>query len=88
LQQALDWPVAESFVYYVGQNRDADGVLNVTLSYIYKVHDEGFVGSELFTFSSREDAEQFESRCRGRKLNVHYQKAKPEICLLDRDGMR
>ena len=88
LEQARDWPVAEGFVYYAGQNRDADGVLNVTLSYTYKVHDEGFVGSELFTFSSREDAEQFESRCRGTKLNVHYQKDKPEICVLDRDGMR
>lgn len=87
LQQARDWPVAKGPVYYAGQNRDADGFLHVTLSYTYKVHGQGFVGSESFTFSSGEDAQQFESRCRGRKLNVHYQKDKPEICMLDRDAM-
>jgi hypothetical protein len=87
LKQARDWPVAEGFVYYAGQNRDTDGIFNVTVSYTYKVHNEGFVGSESLTFSRGEDAEQFESSCRGRKLNVHYQNDKPKICVLDRDGM-
>ena len=42
LKQARGWPVAEGFVYYVGKNRDSDGALNVTVTYTYKVQDEGF----------------------------------------------
>ena len=72
---------------HTGQSREADGVLKVTLSYMYKVHDEEFFGSESFT-STSEDAEQLESRCRQRKLRVHYQQDNPEICVLDRDGMQ
>jgi len=87
LKQARDWPVAEGVVLHTGQSREADGVMKVTLSYMYKVHDEEFFGSESFTPTS-EDAEQFESRCRERKLKVHYQQDKPEICALDHDVMR
>jgi hypothetical protein len=87
-KQARDWPVAEGFVLYAGQSRDMDGVLKVTLSYLYKVHDEEFYVGESFTFTSKDDAEQFESRCRERRLKVHYQQDKPEICVLDHDGMR
>jgi hypothetical protein len=79
LKQARDWPVAEGFVLHSGQRRDADGVLKVTLSYIYKVHEEEFDGSESLTFTSKDDAE-FESRCRERKLKIRYQQDKPEIC--------
>jgi hypothetical protein len=86
LKQAQDWPVAEGFVLHTGQSCESDGVLKLTLSYMYKVHDEEFFGSESFRFTS-EEAEQFESRCRERKLKVHYQQDKPEICLLDHDGM-
>ena len=88
LRQARDWPVAEGFVLHTGRSRDADGVLKVTLSHMYKVHDEEFFGSDSFTFTSGDDAERFESRCRERKLKVHYQQDKPEICVLDHDGMR
>jgi len=88
LRQAPDWPVAEGLVLYTSQSRDADGVLKVTLNYMYKVHEEEFDGSESFTFTSRDDAERFESRCRGRRLEVHYQQDKPEICVLNHDGMR
>jgi len=88
LKEARDWPVAEGFVLHAGQSRDATGVLKVTLSYMYKVRDEEFDSSESFTFTSSDDAERFESRCRERKLKVHYQQDKPEICVLDHDGMR
>ena len=88
LKEARDWPVAEGFVLRSVQSRDADGVLKVTLSYMYKVHDEEFDGSESFTFTSSDDAERFESRCRERKLKVHFQQDKPEISVLDHDGMR
>jgi hypothetical protein len=87
LKQARDWPVAEGFVLHNGQSRDADGLLKVTLSYMYKVNEEEFFGGESFTFTSEDDAERFESRCRERKLKVHYQQDKPEICVLDRDEM-
>ena len=88
LEQARDWPVAEGFVLHNGQSRNADGLLKVTLSYMYKVNEEEFFGGESFTFTSEDDAERFESRCRERKLKVHYQQDKPEICVLDRDEMR
>jgi hypothetical protein len=87
-KQARDWPVAEGFVLHTGQRRGADGVLQVTLSYLYKVYDEEFYGGESLTFTSEDDAERFESRCRGRKLKVHYQQDKPEICVLDHDALR
>lgn len=87
LKQAGDWPVAQGFVLRTGQRPDADGALKVTLSYLYKVHDKEFYGSESFTFTSADDAERFESRCRERKLKVRYQQDKPEICVLDHDGM-
>ena len=88
LEQARNWPVAEGFVLHTGRSRDADGVLKVSLSYLYKVHDEEFFGGESFTFTSEDDAERFGSRCRERKLKVRYQRDKPEICVLDNDGMR
>lgn len=88
LEQARDWPVAEGFVLHTGQSRDADGVLKVTISYLYKVHDEEFYGSESFTFTSEDDMERFESKCRERKLKVHFQQDKPEISALDHDRMR
>ena len=88
LQQSRGWPVAEGFVLHNGQTRDAGGLLQVTLSYMYKVNEEDFFGGQSFTFTSAEDAERFESRCRERKLKVHYQQDKPEICVLDHDEMR
>ena len=88
LDQARHWPVAEGFVLHNGQIRDADGLLKVTLSYMYKVNEEEFFGGESFTFTSEGDAERFESRCKERKLKIHYQQDKPEICVLDRDEMR
>jgi hypothetical protein len=87
VKQARGWPIAEGSVLHTGQSRDADGVLKVTLSYTYKVHDERFGGSESFTFTSEDDANRFESGCKERKLKVHYQQDKPEICVLDREGM-
>jgi len=48
----------------IGPSRDADGVLKLTLGYMYKVHDEEFDSSESFTFTSSDDTERFESRCR------------------------
>ena len=50
LKQARDWPVAEGFVLHTGQS-DADGIRKVSLSYLYKVHDEEFYASESFTFT-------------------------------------
>jgi hypothetical protein len=88
LEQARDWPVAEGFILHNGQSRDADGFPKVTLSYMYKVNEEEFFGGESFTFTSEDDAERFESRCRERKLKVHYQQDKPELCVLVRDEMR
>ena len=88
LEQARDWPVAEGFVLHTRQSPDPDGVRKVSLSYLYKVHGEEFYGSELFTFTSEDDAERFESKCRERKLKVHFQQDKPEISVLDHDGMR
>ena len=88
LQQAQNWPIAEGSIFYVSHNLDADGVRRVTLRYTYKVHDEQFVGSDSFEVMTIDDAERYESRCRGRRVNVHYQKDKPEICTLDRDGMQ
>ena len=88
LEQARDWPVAEGFVLHNGRSTDADGLLKVTLSYMYKVNQEEFFGGESFTFTSEDDAERFESRCRERKLKVHYQQDKPEVSVLDRDEMR
>ena len=59
----------------------------MTVSYMYRVHDEDFYGSETLTFTSEYDAERVESQCRGQKLRVRYQQDKPEICVLDRDGI-
>ncbi len=88
LKQAPNWPVAAGLVYYAGQHLGANGVRRGTLSYAFRVDQEEFVSSESFEFASGDDAEQFESRCRGRKVNVHYEKDKPEICVLDRDGLQ
>jgi hypothetical protein len=88
LEQARDWPAADGFILHSGQSRDADGVPKVSLRYLYKVHGEEFLSDESFTFKSQDDAERFESRCRERKLKVRYQQDKPEICVLDRGGMR
>jgi len=88
LEQARDWQVADGFVLHTGHSRDADGLRKVSLSYLYKVHDEEFYGNESFTFTSGDDAERFESRCRDQKLKVHYQQDEPETCVLDHDGMR
>jgi hypothetical protein len=60
----------------------------VTLRYRYKVGDQEFFGCESATFTSRDDAERFESRCKEQKLKVHYQQDKPEICMLDHDAFR
>ena len=87
VKQAREWPVAEGYVLHSSQSRGADGVLKLTLSYAYTVHGEEFDGSESFTFTSKDDAERFESRCRERKLKVHYQQDNPKICVLDRDEM-
>ena len=88
LEQAKGWPVAEGFVLHTRQGPDADGAPKVILRYMYKVDNQEFFGSESATFTSREDAERFESRCRERKLKVHYQQDKPEICVLDHDAIR
>lgn len=88
LEQAQGWPVAEGFVLHTGQGPDADGGPKVILRYMYKADDQEFFGSESATFTSRDDAERFESRCRERRLKVHYQQDKPEICVLDHDAMR
>jgi len=88
LKQARDWPVLEGFVLHTGQSRDADGVRKVSLSYLYKVRDEEFYGSESFTFTSEVDVERFECKCRERKLKVHFQQDKPEISVPDHDGIR
>jgi hypothetical protein len=44
----------------------------VTLSYLYKVHDERFYRSESLTLTSEDDVEWFESKYRERKLKVHF----------------
>ena len=88
LEQAQRWPVAEGLVLHTGQGPDADGAPKVTLRYMYKVGDQEFFGCESATFTSRDDAERFESRCKERKLKVHYQQDKPEICVLDHDALR
>ncbi len=87
LEQARDWPIAEGFVLHAGQSRDTEGLPKVSLSYLYKVRDEEFFSGESFTFKSDDEAVRFESRCRERKLKVRYQQDKPEICVLDHDGM-
>ena len=87
LEQARGWPVAEGFVLRTAQSPEADGVLKVSLSYLYKVYDEEFLGGESFTFKSEDDVERFEFRCRAQKLKVRYQQDKPEICVLDHDWM-
>ncbi len=87
LEQARDWPVAEGFVLRTRRSRDADGVRNVSLSYLYKVHDEEYYGGESFTFTSEDDAARFESTCSKQKLKVHFQQDKPEISMLDHDGL-
>ena len=86
-KQARDWPAVKGFVLHTDQSRDADGVPRVTVSYMYRVHDEDFYGSETLTFTSEYDAERVESQCRGQKLRVRCQQDKPEICVLDRDGI-
>ena len=88
LDQAQRWPVAEGLVLHTVQSPDADGDPKVTLRYMYRVHDQEFFGCESATFTNRDDAERFESRCTERKLKVHYQPDKPEICVLDRDALR
>lgn len=88
LKQSRDWPVAEGFVLRTDQSRDAEGVPTVSLNYLYKVHDEEFYGSESFTFTSEDDVKRFESRCREQRLKIHYQQDKPEMCVLDLDGIR
>jgi len=88
LEQARDWPVAEGLVLHDRQSRNADGLLNVSVTYMYKVNEEEFFGGESFTFTCEDDAERFESRCRERKVKVHYQQDKPEVCALDRDDMQ
>lgn len=84
--QAQNWPLAEGDVLGTHQSRDADGVVKVTLTYTFKVHDERFGGCESFTFSGEDDAEVFESGCRERILRVHYRQDNPDISVLDRDG--
>jgi hypothetical protein len=86
-KQARGWPLAEGRVLHIGQSRDPDGVLKVTLTYTYKVDGERFGGSESFTFTSKGKAERFEFGCSERILKVHYRPDKPELCVLDRDGM-
>ncbi len=54
---------------------------------MYRVGDQEFFGYESATFKSREDADQFESRCKERRLKVHYQQDKPEICVLGQDEL-
>jgi len=88
LKQAQRWPVAEGLVLHIAQGPDADGAPKVTLRYMYKVGDQEFFGCESATFTSRDDAERFESRCKERKLKVHYQQDEPEICVLDHDELR
>ena len=87
LEQSRDWPVADAFVLYNDRIRDAEG-LEVVLSYMYKVNQEECFGGESFSFAREDDAERFQVRCRERKIKVHYQQDKPEICVLDCSGMR
>jgi len=68
LEQARDWPVVDGFILRTARSRETDGSLKVSLSYLYKVHDEEFLSGESFTFKSEDDAEQFESRFRERRL--------------------
>lgn len=88
LEQARDWPATEGFVLRTVQSRDADRSVKVSLNYLYKVHDEEFYGADSFTLTSEADAGRFESRCREQKLRVRYQQDKPEVSVLDPDGMR
>ena len=88
LEQVRRWPVAEGHVLHTHQGPDASGAPRVTLRYMYKVGDQEFFGSESATFTSRDDAERFKSRCKERKLTVHYHQDKPEISVLDHDALR
>lgn len=55
----------------------------------FRLHGvEEFYGSESFTFTSEDDVERFESKCKERKLKAHYQQDESEIGVLDHDGMR
>lgn len=87
VKQARDWPVTEGCVLHTGQSREADGIVKVMLTYTYKVPDERFGGTESFVFTSEGEAVRFESGFRERILKVHYRHDKPEISLLDREGM-
>lgn len=86
LEASQDWPVVEGLVLHNHRGRDADG-LKVNLSYMYKVNSEEFFGNESFKFANEGDAQRFESRCRERKIRIHYQQDKPEICVLDQDEL-
>jgi hypothetical protein len=86
--QAREWPVADAVLLHADQRREADGVRKLTLSYMYKVHDEEFFGTESFTLPSERDTDRFESTFKGRKLRVRYQPDTPAICVLVRDEMR
>jgi uncharacterized protein DUF3592 len=87
MKQSSKWPVAEGCVLHTGQNRDENGFLNVMLTYTYKVHDERYGGSESFAFPNDDDATRFETGCKDRALKVRYRQDKPEVSVLDREGM-
>ncbi len=88
LEQARRWPVAEGQVLHTVRGPDAGGAPKVTIRYMYKVGDQEFLGCESATFTSTDDAERSEFRCKERKLKVRYQPDKPEICVLDHDALR
>lgn len=85
-KEARNWPVADGFLLHSEQRPGADGALQLTLRYMYKVHDEEFFGIEPFTFASQQDAERFEAECRQQKLKVYYRQQNPEVCVLDLAG--
>ena len=85
LKQARDWPVVEGSVVHVHEIRD-DNAVKVTLTYTYKVQDEGYYGSQSFAFTKDEDAVRLKHRCEERVVRVHYHPDKPEVSVLALEG--
>ena len=77
LKRAKDWPVVEGSVLHIGESRDVNKALNVTLTYTYRVEGELYGGSESFVFPKDEDAERFKAGI-GSVVKVHYRPGEPE----------
>jgi hypothetical protein len=79
LRLAQGWPISTGSIIHIGELRDDDGVIEVTITYDYAVQNERYAGHESFKFTNDRESARFKIKYADGTIKVHYRPDKPEL---------